>query len=116
LHCWYLPSGVKYLPANKELPVRNRRREGVAALAAFYFVRILQQLRRNTFMQNDDNSFENITRTATNEVLAERGLSEQHRVYDVQPEIDTDYFVVRSEGEGSTRGASKVPFVSDRRG
>jgi len=45
-------------------------------------------------MQNDHNSFENITRTATNQVLAERELSERLLVYDVQPEIDTDGFVV----------------------
>lgn len=45
-------------------------------------------------MENYDNNLKSIIRTATNEVLIERGLSERWRVYDVQPEINSDYFVV----------------------
>jgi hypothetical protein len=45
-------------------------------------------------MENHDNNLKSIIRTATNEVLVERGLSERWRVYDVHPEIDSDCFVV----------------------
>jgi hypothetical protein len=45
-------------------------------------------------MQNDNNSFENITREATNQVLAERELRDRVRVSDVEPTIDSDDFVV----------------------